>query len=250
MNRHRVSRGFTLIELLVVISIIALLVGILLPALGAARKTARTLNCLVNARSIGTAVQMYTMDYDGYLPGPVWAAITIAYDPNATGSQRHLLYRIGPYLNVEGRGTDELISDAIICPEADGYYGGQTVFPNTGKEIYHYRLTHFVYKQGHLGSTTPGDYLFPFGYPTGPAVLQAPHKIDEITEYSGIGDSELPIFYDNDEKTIGGHPPLNEEPPGPIHRGARNYTFLDGHGATIQGDQMPAPVENYTPPTP
>ena len=51
--------GFTLIELLVVIAVIALLVGILLPALGAARESARSLKCLSNARSMALAAQLY-----------------------------------------------------------------------------------------------------------------------------------------------------------------------------------------------
>jgi len=60
--------GFTLIELLVVISIIALLVGILLPALGAARATARGALCLSNMRQIGTMYYMYANDNDDTMP--------------------------------------------------------------------------------------------------------------------------------------------------------------------------------------
>jgi len=68
-NRFASCRfGFTLIELLVVVSIIALLIGILLPALSKARKTAQRILCASNQRQIGQAVFYYTNDFNDYVP--------------------------------------------------------------------------------------------------------------------------------------------------------------------------------------
>ncbi len=60
--------GFTLIELLVVISIIAILVGILLPTLSAVRTRAKQVGCASNLRQIGLVLEMYLGDYDEYMP--------------------------------------------------------------------------------------------------------------------------------------------------------------------------------------
>jgi prepilin-type N-terminal cleavage/methylation domain-containing protein/prepilin-type processing-associated H-X9-DG protein len=66
MTKHR---GFTLIEILVVLAIIAVLTAILLPVLSTVREKGRSAVCQSNLRQIGTAITLYTQDYDRYPRG-------------------------------------------------------------------------------------------------------------------------------------------------------------------------------------
>src|SRR5688500_17677966 len=88
--RRRPSSAFTLVELLVVIGIIAVLVGILMPALARAREQARGTQCLSNMRQIGTCLNMFVNEHRGYLP-KAWfndAPVHLAFRPGYAGASQ------------------------------------------------------------------------------------------------------------------------------------------------------------------
>ncbi|MFP3938209.1 MAG: type II secretion system protein, partial [Phycisphaerae bacterium] len=96
----RTEAAFTLIELLVVIAIIALLMSILMPALGQARRAARALVCATNVRNLGQTAHLYAQDYDGYAPRDYWnSGSGVPLDPDS-GNYLHYFFasRLSPYV--------------------------------------------------------------------------------------------------------------------------------------------------------
>src|SRR5687768_743089 len=99
-SKRRQSRAFTLVELLVVIGIIAILISVLLPVLGSARRSAANVKCLSNLKNLHNALLMYAGDYKNATP----VARQDPYDPvsriavTTTGQTRYWVDMLYPYV--------------------------------------------------------------------------------------------------------------------------------------------------------
>jgi prepilin-type N-terminal cleavage/methylation domain-containing protein len=120
----RIKRGFTLIELLVVISIIAVLMAIMMPALRKAREQAVTVVCSSRLKDVGTMVRLYAQDYDDAIPATEGSAEELEEKPH---SEWRWPVRLANYYSVEGGAGDTLNREKIFsyiifgCPTQDKY---------------------------------------------------------------------------------------------------------------------------------
>jgi prepilin-type N-terminal cleavage/methylation domain-containing protein len=149
------KKAFTLVELLVVIAIIALLMGVLLPALGRAREYARQIVCRNNLRNLVVAAGLWSEDHNGWAIAGDWYK-----EPGDNEEESSLL----PYLNATKKKKD---SSVLVCPTAKHikFFSLDNQFKTAGNErLYTYAANGYItLNMAPYGEGSPGTQG-----PTGP----------------------------------------------------------------------------------
>ncbi len=188
MASHRKQTyGFTLIELLVVISIIALLVGILLPALGAARESARSSVCKSNHRQLNIAMAAYQNDNDNYFP---YNTMSLVWDDRLGlgGYDGRSVDKTRASRSLEASGHPIAGAEIYLCPSDGNESRPQppfdTVQPYEDYAPKSYAINGW-YKNNVSAPNSPGEH-FGNGLAGRPyyAEQQGSRKIDEVTQPS------------------------------------------------------------------